>query len=163
MREPDEPSGLQLVAFQGRHSSLRMAIRQYQFPDVMDDAWDSNWLIVEGHVDIKGRKWTFRDPCLTTFEAEHLADWLEEVSNAEPSKVDCRFTEPNLEFRYQKNRQLRISFALESGPPGFGTPSSWDERSFLVPVSSALATAATQLRQQLVRFPRRGPHPTRLR
>lgn len=159
MREPDEPNGLQVVAFQGRRSSLKMVIKQYQFPDIEDDAWDSNWLVVEDRVDIKGRKWTFRDPCLTTFEAEHLADWLEEVSQGEPSTIDCIFTEPNLEFRHQKNRQLRIRFAVESGPTGCDTAVQWNERSFLVPVSSALATAARQLRRQLGRFPPRGPSP----
>ncbi|MBD9651419.1 hypothetical protein IB267_24005 [Ensifer sp. ENS09] len=157
MRKPDETESLEAVRFQGLRSFLELTIRQYEFPNVEGDESDSNWLVVEGSVDINGTKWTFRDPYLTTFEAERLADWLEGVSIGEPSTSYCFFTEPNLEFRYQKNRQLRIRLALESGPPGLHPPIRWNERSFLVRVNAELVTAARQLRQQLVRFPPRGP------
>lgn len=159
IRNPDETESLGAVRFQGLRSSLELTIRQYQFPDIEGDEWDSNWLVVEGSVDINGTKWTFREPCLTNFETEQLANWLEEVSIGEPSKSYCFFTEPNLEFRYQKNRQLRICLALESGQPGRYPLTRWNERSFLVRADAELVTAARQLRQQLVRFPLRWPRP----
>jgi hypothetical protein len=48
----------------------------YQFPDNHISEYDSNWLVIEGRVSHPQADWSFRDPCLLTYEADYLADWL---------------------------------------------------------------------------------------
>ena len=62
-------------------NEFQLVILGYQHPDVHEDRWDSNWLVVSGTVaTAAGRKWQFSAPCVTTFELEELADWLDELS-----------------------------------------------------------------------------------
>ena len=59
---------------------FQLVIVRYQFPDVDEDRWESNWLIVNGTVAAAGEKWVFTEPCVTTFELADLADWLDELA-----------------------------------------------------------------------------------
>jgi hypothetical protein len=68
---------LEPMVLAGDNSGCRLTILGYQFPDDTTDEYDSNWLVIGGEVWLDGREWQFRDPCLTTFEAKRLADWLE--------------------------------------------------------------------------------------
>ncbi|WP_156400382.1 hypothetical protein [Caulobacter sp. Root655] len=131
-------------------------IVDYQFPKIIDDEWDSNWLIVDGAVRLAGREWRFRDPCLTAFEARRLADWLDACVRGKAEKPYCGFTEPNLQFDLIDPQTLRVSFALESAPPWAKKGDDWTEHGFNLPVGPALAEAASNLRHQLRAFPVRG-------
>ena len=59
----------------------------YEFPTTTSDRGgsfdhDANWLIIEGDVQTgDGRKWSFRDPCLLTTDAQQLAEWLEAAAS----------------------------------------------------------------------------------
>lgn len=64
------------VLLEGGESWVRLSIVQYQFPQTDDDEWDSNWLVVMGRACVSGRQWQFKEPCLTTFEAQRLANWM---------------------------------------------------------------------------------------
>ncbi len=89
----------------------------YQFPDAELDGWDSEWLRVDGVVSCDRGKWTFRDPCLTTFELKALADWLRSTPTEGSGKA-IGFTETNLSFaRPSLVEGLVISFAQECAPP----------------------------------------------
>lgn len=144
------------MTLEGRMSSFRLLIADYEFPEITDDELDSNWLVVEGLVSIGGKQWQFCFPCLTTFEAIRLSEWLDATSNGVAQKAYCAFTEPNLEFHKLSTDTIQVSFALESAPPwakrGDEEAAYWVE----VPIGPALATAAGQLRHQLERFPARG-------
>lgn len=144
------------MTLEGKTSSFHLLIADYQFPEIKDDKWDSNWLVVEGLVSIDGKEWPFCDPCLTTFEAILLAEWLDATSKGIAQKAYCAFTEPNLEFERLSTDAIRISFARECAPPwakrGDGLATYWLE----VSIGPALATAAAQLMHQLERFPVRG-------
>jgi len=140
-------------------ASFDLGIEGYQFPEVADDYWDSNWFFVRGQVRCSQGDWTFRDPCLTTFELRELADWLDSVAAGRPSSTICSFTEPNLDFEYRPVPAASIvaRFTHESAPP-------WqrgDDRlggfalSFDV-VLNDLARSASQLREMLAMFPERG-------
>jgi len=101
--------------------------------------WDTNWLMVVGDaVDDDERTWSFRDPCLTTWEARRLRDWLRGVVNGSvlSSPFDGSeaerllfFTEPNLASRgrsIQRCRGHRVHLSLESRPPRLSEPDNPD-------------------------------------
>jgi hypothetical protein len=140
----------------GEDSWFGLVITGYQFPEISNDEWDSNWLIIDGSVSLSGREWHFRDPCLTTFEAMRLADWLEACAQGKAPKPYCGFTEPNLQFDLVDAHTVRVSFALESAPPWARQGDDWTKHGFNVPVGPALVKAASELRYQLERFPVRG-------
>ena len=81
----------------------------YQFPRLVGDGhrdWDANWLVIEGAGRTSdGRSWDFSDPCLTTWEARSLGDWLRGVVSGAVAPTSFGgtgdevleiFTEPNL-------------------------------------------------------------------
>lgn len=103
----------------GEHGvAFELNIDCYQFREVTD-YWDSNWLMVRGDVEHPRGGWTFRDPCLTTFELEQLATWFDEVDMGTAAADNGHFTEPNLSFDYvvASEPEIRVTFAHESAPP----------------------------------------------
>lgn len=141
--------------FEGEGSFFRMTIVQYQFPQIENDKWDSNWLIVEGLVSLNGKEWTFKDPCITTFEVARLADWLDAQAKGAAQRDFCAFTEPNLEFERHSDNSIRVRFSHESSPP-WSMPNFGDKNcGFDIPLKGQLSVIADQLRRQLARFPQR--------
>lgn len=140
--------------------SLEIRIVGYEFPHLETEDYDSNWLIIEGKVMHPDGAWTFRDPCLLTYEAARLADWLDSVANREVESDRIDFLEPNLHLHFVEspgNGIVQVFFELESRPEW--TPSKWadqDDLSVEFPVSRVeLREAASSLRRQLARFPQR--------
>ncbi len=121
--------------------SLRLRPLGYEFPcaasHIDSDDWDANWLIIHGYVaTADGATWSFEQPCLTTWEAAGLTEWLQRVANRAvmPYLVEASafmsdgndasaatFTEPNLAFsvaNYKANSAvIRSHLSLESLPP----------------------------------------------
>lgn len=137
-------------------SSFRLRIEGYQFPDMSEDEHDANWLIVEGEVEIAGRNWSFRDPCLMTTEAQRLADWLDACAKGLAQVPYCDFLEPNLQFNLLDESTVRVSFALEAAPPWAERGDDWTKHGFNLPTGPSLTAAAAKLREQLSAFPVRG-------
>lgn len=144
-----------LATFEGPTGSLRIGVERYQFPEITDDAWDSNWLIINGDVVLDGKPWTFRDPCLTTFEIERLADWLDQVWSGKVENEFCGFTEPNLDFERVSDSAVRIAFSLEALPPWRKCETDFTQIGFDVPIDDRLGAAASSLRAFLTLFPMR--------
>lgn len=144
------------MILEGPEGRLELTVVRYQFPEQTEDWWDANWLIAQGRVRLKGRGWVFQDPCITTFEARSLADWLEAVSRGDAAKPYLALVEPNLQFDRKAEDRLRVSFALESAPPWAKRGEDWTKYGFEVPVGPVLARAAGELRVQLASFPVRG-------
>jgi len=135
--------------------TLELVIDGYQFPEIENDRWDSNWLMVTGRVEHPRGAWSFREPCLTAFEVEDLAGWLDGVASGEADARAGYFTEPNLEFRYLKHPEpaIEVSLGYESAPP-------WARREavtlrFPIAMNDPKA-AARALRGYLQIFPPRG-------
>jgi hypothetical protein len=144
----------------------------YQFPAIATPGdWDANWLMVEGTVRLaNGESWSFRDPCLTTWEASSLAEWLRQVADgsvqpsAFPSEDDERllvFTEPNLAFslaaREQGGLTIRVHFSVESLPPWLHDH-DMDMFDFFVSLNvdkAALQSAIQAWASELTAFPAR--------
>ncbi len=145
-------------------SSFFLTILGYQHPDAAGEPYDANWLAI--HVEAAGPEgaWTGTDPCLLTYEAARLADWLEDVAAGKEPPRAISFLEPVLLFRLVDDRQtLRVHFgnlinpswrSITSRRPSAGTenPDLWLD----FPLAETdLAAAAHELRQQLRRYPSR--------
>jgi hypothetical protein len=134
--------------------AVEISIVGYQFPDLHTAEYDSNWLVVRGHVHHPCGDWTFCDPCLLTYEAARLVDWLESVAAGHEMDERATFIEPNLSFEVavtKTGRMLRITFALESRP-------SWASEDVVIelPITEMdLNDTIRQWRKQLERFPQR--------
>ena len=138
---------------------FQLVIVRYQFPDVHEDRWDSNWLIVNGTIASAGEKWIFTDSCVTTFELADLADWLDGLAadGAEPSKFE--FTEPNLKFTYvpSPHRAVQLTLAHESAPASLSELQRRAGVTVEFPLSvQQAATFAAEIRQALHDYPIRG-------
>jgi hypothetical protein len=170
---------VKLVSADGASVDLRPVGYEYEQAPPADSAWesepvwDANWLVILGQVRAAdGREWTFSDPCLTTWEAERLLEWLQALGCGEVRKA-LTFTEPNLGFRVDaqddERVRLRVHFSAESLPPGLRTadPRTADPRTasrrvggydVLLAIGRAdLAAAAQAWAEDCQAFPLRGP------
>ena len=152
---------MRLVGANG--DQVELDIAGYQFPDIADEQWDSNWLNITITATVDHRSWTSRDPSLLTMEVEELARWLEAVTDAKEVDRELEFTEPNLAFQLDAisgaEIHLRVWFECESRP-------AWkpnrvaDARDLAATLSvspTELRRAAADLHSQLARFPTRVP------
>lgn len=157
-------------------ASLELRPTRYQFaadPEEPGD-WDGNWLEVHGLVrTAAGGSWEFDDPCLTTWEARQLLEWLRaaaagrvpvsEAPTEDPEGV-LAFTEPNLAFsvaaRDDESLVVRVHLALESvgGRPGADEDAACELDASIVPLrvgSEELLAAARAWEADLEPFPER--------
>jgi len=142
-----------LAIFEGPTGALHLEVEGYQFPDVLNDEWDSNWLIITADAVLDGKSWRFRDPCLTTFELQRLAGWLDQVAAGTAEQNFCGFTEPNLDFERVSDVSIRIGLSLEALPPWANQGGDLGDVGFEVPIGEQLKTAAASLRRFLSKFP----------
>ena len=93
---------------------------RWQFPPGTG-AWDDQWLIVSGTVDLGDRTWSFEDPCLLVGEARELATWLHEVAAGQDGGSSLSFPEPVLGLSVTAPAGdevvVRIRFTAEAAPP----------------------------------------------
>jgi hypothetical protein len=115
MRTGASPNSVNLI---GDRVGLSLGVLSYQFPDSVD-YWDANWLIIDGHVVHPRGPWAFREPCLTSFELQQLAEWFDgvELGHLDPDRG--YFTEPGLEFSYVATPEPAVAVLLahECAPP----------------------------------------------
>ena len=142
-------------------SSFRLKLVGYQYPEITNDEFDSNWLNVRIDVTLPMGSWSATAPALLAQEVQLLADWLDYVAARTQNEDETGFTEPNLWFKIirhaNENRILRVHFEIEYRPPWarshvFGI----DEYFAEFALSDAdLHQAATSLRTQLAQYPPR--------
>ncbi|WP_147364061.1 hypothetical protein [Deinococcus cavernae] len=154
----------------------------YQFPEIVDDYYDSEWLYIDIAVKLNQQSWMSRDPSLCTYELRCLIDWLSEVAEfadvfgkwrTERLATRSFFTEPNLSFEVLNGHPtgapitLRVYFALESLPPfaaqlsHLGLEDQPSEAWIDFPVNADDLRRITQdLQTQYDAFPQRNPRPT---
>lgn len=163
---------MNLLATDGTRFSL--SITGYQFPGNTGSGpydWDANWLNVAGDLRLPdGRRHSFVDPCLTTWEARQLADWLSPVAAgmAVPAKdeggPDLTFTEPCVAFSLAVSSTgdlvLRVYLSLEAEPPFVvaGQRGMFENYIPLATNHAAVLRAATELTSELSAFPVRTMH-----
>lgn len=139
--------------------TLELAIERYEFPESVE-YWDANWLLIRGHVEHPLGAWTFRDPCLTTFELEQLARWFDGVADGRVDPDSGYFTEPNLRFDYSPTPtpSIQVTLAYESAPPWLKEREErFDGAVMTFPAGSNDPRAASRsLRALLAEYPVRG-------
>jgi hypothetical protein len=141
-------------------NEFHLVIDSYQHPDVHEDRWDSNWLVVNGTVaTAAGQKWKFSAPCVTTFELADLADWLDELSRNGRSPEQFEFAEPDVKFGYVPwpKRTLQLTLSGAGAPQSDEGGEAGEGVTLEFPLSGAEASAlASQIRDALSDFPIRG-------
>ncbi|MFK7601348.1 hypothetical protein ACI3L1_03955 [Deinococcus sp. SM5_A1] len=164
---------------------LQIKFDGYQFPELENVRWDSDWLNVRISLALGDFRWEKVDPSLTTFEVQWLIDWMEEVAaNAEvfrswrSERLTSRifFTEPNLGFEALSGSYegaaltFRLYLAAESLPTfqdklsGYDSSKDIQEVWLDLPVeASDLQDAAHSLQRQLAEFPVRVGLPPKLK
>ncbi len=146
--------------------ALELVVVGYQFPSSnarsVSYVFDANWLVVDCQATDGTRTWRFHSPCLMTTEARELAAWLDAVAAGRSDLDPTNFTEPVLEFQYvaspPERPVVRVVFRLEARPPWAAEVSNddWDGIWLEFEMSrEGLATAATDLRDELKRYPQR--------
>lgn len=141
-------------------NAIDLRVVGYEFPDAKPDGvqdWDANWLLVEGDVRAHGTAWTFRDPCITTWEARALLDWLRRAPGSEDS-ID--FLEPALAFRLLPGRDDGITLEVALGDGACPVVEHGRSRGkpvrLAIPLSrSDLAALADAWERQITRHPPR--------
>ncbi|MGK5683818.1 WapI family immunity protein [Actinoplanes sp. URMC 104] len=111
----------------GTTVSLRPERWQYP-PDA--GAWDDQWLVISGTVNLGARNWSFTLPCLVMGEARELATWLGKATRGEvelrttadhDDEPSLSFMEPHLGFSLTasdgEELVLRIDFTAAAAPP----------------------------------------------
>lgn len=139
---------------------LELRLDGYQFeasPRRTANDWDANWLYVSGQARWLGETWSFRDPCLTTWEARDLLDWLRSASEQQP----LAFTEPNLAFTREREigggSTLVATLSGEAAPPSLSLEERWDgglPMTFRAS-SASLAASADDWERELAAHPMR--------
>ncbi|MCX5790533.1 MAG: hypothetical protein NTX64_18830 [Elusimicrobia bacterium] len=139
--------------------AFSLDIRSYQYPELTNADWDSEWLLVEGTVRQPKGQWEFYEPCLTTFELRSLGKWLRAVAGGEqPGEI--HFTEPNLRFSCRDD-SICVWCAHEAAPPWASENEKFgDGVCFIFPIGKNDVSAAAQAVETLVKeFPVRTKGP----
>jgi hypothetical protein len=140
--------------------AVELVVLRYEFPDMNEDRWDSNWLVVSGRVSLAGKTWRFTDPCFTTFELAELAEWFDAIAKRRDVAPEFEFTEPNVVFAYSATPQptLRVRFAHESAPPWVKNEKDrLDGVTIEFPLSNLdIAAITAEVRAILIEYPIRG-------
>jgi hypothetical protein len=138
---------------------FQLVIIRYQHPDVHEDRWDSNWLIVNASVVAGGERWGFTEPCVTTFELSDLADWFEELAEDGGQPASFEFAEPNLRVAYTPwpRPAVQLTLAHASAPPGMSEVERRTGATVEFSMSGSQAAAlANEIRKALMDYPIRG-------
>ena len=141
-------------------NEFRLHIVGYQFPDILDSYWDSNWLKVRVCGANSVSSWDVEDSCLVTFEVESLAAWLEKLVVDKTSSPHISFTEPSPRFRVIKHKTGNYLLRVDLGyifrkkmPDVFGEKKTIH---LYFPINEIdLSHQAHLLREQLKKYPQR--------
>jgi hypothetical protein len=141
------------------NQSVELKITNYQFPEIVDGDYDSNWLNIYLNVKSKVGHWQTIDPSLTTWDMQRLINWFDNLSkDIEPEYLEIAFLEPNLCFelldRFNSQiKTIRIIFDYESKPQ-----SASDEKEYFVDIivdNDELKRIKLDLEKELENYPER--------
>lgn len=99
--------------------TVELEIVNYEFPQIEDGSWDSNWLNVRLDVKSNFGNWQVIQPLLTTWEVQWLIDWFNTLAiSIRPERMFSTFTEPTLTFELLSDfdadkKNLRILIGSE--------------------------------------------------
>lgn len=152
-------SSVLITSSLGDFVELRVDGYQYgKSPSAPVGGWDENWLMIAGRIRRGPESWVFREPCLTTWEAQDLLRWLRRAVDANPEPVD--FTEPHLSFEatsHGGSHTTVVTFRGEAAPPSTSDEDRWDVGCGLTLDlrEDSLAAAADAWEREIAAYPPR--------
>jgi hypothetical protein len=147
------------MIFKGiNNQSVEFRITNYQFPEITNCEYDSNWLLVYLKVKSDCGNWETVDPSLLVSDLKRTIEWFEKLSNDIETDYDSLvFMEPNLEFeltkKYADKKRIRITFDLESRHPN-----AKDDEEFYVDCvynNAELKQIVSELKKEAELYPER--------
>lgn len=141
-----------------KHNKLKFTIKNYEFPDIVDCEYDSNWLIINVDVESKKGNFVVEGPYLLTREVEELSQWFENLSNKNLEKLSIYFMEPDLFFEVDRvndeNIVINVFFDAEFMPEFHISKDDLFFVSFHLSPEDLL-NASKDLKEQLEKYPTR--------
>jgi len=101
---------------------VELKILGYQYPEMLEDNYDRNWLMIYINVKSTDKQWEAASPALLTFEVQALINWLEKLSDNKVVKYKRKGGyEPNISFELSnkfdsKTKVIKIYFDAEFHP-----------------------------------------------
>jgi hypothetical protein len=104
---------------------LELAVAGYEFPDLLRDPYDANWLVIRANLQSvhSAWRWQVEDAGALTWELAGCIKWLRALAANEPVDEDCwGFSEPDISFEVvrQEGRAvigLAVNLMDEFQPP----------------------------------------------
>ena len=131
----------------------------YEFPELENVQYDSNWLNVKISVSQQAGKWSVIDTALLTYEVQSLIDWLRAVSARKYDDRELDFLEPCLSFQLSPAEGdpdklvIKLSYGFR---PRWVSEVLYEEYEIVFSLKSIdLMYAAESLENQLRRYPQR--------
>lgn len=147
------------MLLKNENSRFEMTVIGYQFPEILDEEYDSNWLIIEIRASSLEGSWSISNPCMLTIELVDLADWLDDVANGKGT-INTRldFFEPCLCFEVTglEPKKLCVHLNEELKPVSLRDNDSNSDAAICIEFEITLETlknAVTSLRDCLRDFP----------
>ncbi len=140
-------------------SEFELSIEGYEFPQIVDDESDSNWLRVRIRLKNREAEAQTTDPCLLTWEAAELLEWIKYLTGLEGSVGYVPdFTEPNPRFLILRNTPESVRFEVSFIFEKKSTPTK--TMSVIIEATKRdLLLAARSLQIEIDRFPTRANEP----
>jgi hypothetical protein len=145
---------------------LELAVAGYEFPDVVKDAYDANWLLIRAALQsVHGAwRWQVEDAGALTWELEGCITWLRALGTGEHVETEqWEFSEPDISFeaiRQDDGRVIGLGVNLmdEFQPPTkVLVPRQGNVASLRFHAPPDILNAlADGLAVELARFPQRG-------
>jgi len=97
------------------NQSLEIEILNYQFPEIVIEEYDANWLNIYFKIDSKFGKWHTAHACLLTWEVQEIINWLKSLANYEKVRNEIFFIEPNLTIKklVENDEITRLRFIFD--------------------------------------------------
>ena len=111
----------------------------YQFPEVTDEDYDANWLLVSINVRSPGGSWSKTDPCLLTWEGHWFANWLADIMAGREEEKTMSFLDSNLFFEVEGRGQHQVKLKIELSDELLPTDAKPGEKRFTVSLVISLA------------------------
>lgn len=150
------------VLLKGRNGNeLELAFVRETLPDVQDGMGDSDWFTLVRRTAKGDETWEESSPCLSAYQFQTLAEWLEAAGGAEGAEgsvSELELLEPELKFTLVQqdgpNLSIRVGFHLTDRPEEFEVDDPSEDTDYvdLYMDKESLRTAAATLRTELVEF-----------
>jgi hypothetical protein len=146
------------VVFNKGDHSIELSFMGYQYPDLTNASFDSNWLMIQLNLHTSDGDYECIEPALLTRDLESLINWFTNLQNHQSAHESVGFIEPNISFRQCGwiNNELSLTITLQAEfiPPWIDK--SLDEYKVDVSLSSdELDGVINSLRHQYKQFPKR--------